>query len=101
MRIAQADQEKRTDEARALNEIHELILKEAENQYPPEILLLNELMEATTPDEQEKVLDEHQELLSAELIEVVDAVMQQFESAGQGEVNGRLRDIKSMIEARI
>jgi hypothetical protein len=101
MRIAQADQEKRADEVHALNEIHQLILKEAENQYPPEILLLNELMESTTPDEQEKVLDEHQELLSAELIEVVDAVMKQFESAGQDDVNGRLRNIKSMIEARI
>jgi hypothetical protein len=101
VRIAQADQDKKTDELKALNEVHELILKEAESQYPPEILLLNELMEATTVDEQEKVLDEHQELLSADLVGVVDAVMKQFESAGQDDVNGRLRDIKSMIEARI
>jgi hypothetical protein len=101
MRIAQADQDGRTDEAQALNEIHELILKAAESQYPPEILLLNQLMEATTAKEQQKVLDENQALLSAELVGVVDAVMQQFEEAGQGEVNGRLRQIKSLIEARI
>lgn len=101
MRIAQADQEGRDEEMQALNAVHELILHEAESQYPPEILLLNELMEATTADEQEKVLDEHRELLSAELVGVVDAVMKQFESAGQDEVNGRLRNIKSMIEARI
>jgi hypothetical protein len=101
VRIAQADQEKRKDALQALNEVHELILKEAESQYPPEIMLLNELMEATTADEQEKVLDEHQELLSAELVGVVNAVMKQFESAGQDDVNGRLRNIKAMIEARL
>jgi hypothetical protein len=101
MRIAQADQDGRTAEIQALNEIHELILKAAESQYPPEILLLNQLMEAPTPDDQQKVLDENQTLLSADLVGMVDAVMQQFEEAGQNEVNGRLSQIKSMIEARI
>lgn len=101
MRIAQADQDGRTAEIQALNEIHELILKAAESQYPPEILLLNQLMEAPTPDDQQKVLDENQALLSADLVGMVDAVMQQFEEAGQNEVNGRLSQIKSMIEARI
>lgn len=101
MRIAQADQDGRTAEMQALNEVHELILKTAESQYPPEILLLNQLMEAPTPDDQQKVLDENQALLSADLVGMVDAVMQQFEEAGQNEVNGRLSQIKSMIEARI
>ena len=64
-------------------------------------MLLNQLMEAPTPDDQQKVLDENQALLSADLIGMVDAVMQQFEESGQDEVNGRLREIKSMIEARI
>ncbi len=101
MRIAQADQDERIEEMQALNEVHELILKAAESQYPPEILLLNQLMEAPTPDDQQKVLDENQALLSADLIGMVDAVMQQFEESGQDEVNGRLREIKSMIQARI
>lgn len=101
VRIAQADQDGRKEELQALNEVHELILQEAESQYPPEILLLNQLMEAPTSDEQQKVLDENQALLSPELVGVVDAVMKQFESAGQDEVNGRLRNIKSMIEARL
>lgn len=47
------------------------------------------------------MLNENQELLSTELVGVVDAVMQQFEEAGQDEVNGRLRQIKSLIEARL
>jgi hypothetical protein len=101
VRLAQAGQDGRNDEMRALNEIHELILKAAESQYPPEILLLNQLMEAVTSEEQQQVLDENKELLSTELVGVVDAVMQQFEEAGQDEVNGRLRQIKSLIEARL
>jgi hypothetical protein len=101
VRLAQADEDGRNDEMRTLNEIHELILKAAESQYPPEILLLNQLMEAPTSEEQQQVLNENQELLSTELVGVVDAVMQQFEEAGQDEVNGRLRQIKSLIEARL
>lgn len=100
-RIAQADQDGRAEEMQALNAVHELILKAAESQYPPEILLLNQLMEATTPEAQEQVLDENQALLSPELLGVIDAVIKQFEEAGQDEVNGRLRNIKSLIEARI
>jgi hypothetical protein len=100
-RIAQADQDGRTEEMQALNAVHELILKAAESQYPPEIMLLNQLMEATTPEAQEQVLDENKALLSADLLGVVDAVIKQFEEAGQDEVNGRLRNIKSLIEARI
>jgi hypothetical protein len=100
-RIAQADQDGRTAEMQALNEVHELIVKTAESQYPPEILLLNQLMEAPSPDAQNKILDENQALLSADLVGMVDAVMQQFKEAGQEELNGRLREIKSKIEARI
>jgi hypothetical protein len=100
-RIAQADQDGRTAEMQALNEVHELIVKTAESQYPPEILLLNQLMEAPSPDAQNKILDENQALLSPDLVGMVDAVMQQFKEAGQEELNGRLREIKSKIEARI
>jgi hypothetical protein len=100
-RIAQADQDGRTAEMQALNEVHELIVKTAESQYPPEILLLNQLMEAPSPDAQNKILDENQALLSTDLVGMVDAVMQQFKEAGQEELNGRLREIKSKIEARI
>ncbi len=100
-RIAQADQQGNAAEAQALNAIHERIIKQAESQYPPEILLLNQLMEAQDEAAQQKVLDENAALLTGELVQVLDAVMKQFEDAGREEVNGRLRDIKKLVEARL
>lgn len=100
-RIAQADQQGKTAEAQALNEVYERITKQAESQYPPEIMLLNQLMEAENEAAQQQVLDENAALLTPELIQVLDAVMKQFEDAGQGEMNGRLNAIKGLVEARI
>jgi hypothetical protein len=100
-RIAQADQQGNAAEAQALNAIHERIIKQAENQYPPEILLLNQLMEAETEAAQQQVLDENAELMTPELVQVLDAVMKQFTDAGREEINGRLQAIKELVEARL
>ncbi len=99
--IAQADAQGNAAEAQALNAIHERIIQQAESQYPPEILLLNQLMEAETEAAQQQVLDENVDLMTPELVQVLDAVMKQFEDAGREEINGRLREIKKLVEARL
>ncbi|MCP4429235.1 MAG: hypothetical protein GY803_32530, partial [Chloroflexi bacterium] len=100
-RIAQADQQGNAAEAQALNDIHKRIIKQAESQYPPEIMLLNQLMEAEDEATQQRVLDENAAMMTPELVEVFDAVMKQFEDAGREEVNGRLQAIKELVEARL
>ena len=50
--------------------------------------------------QQKKKTDEIQYVAAQEGVDV-DAVMQQFKEAGQEELNGRLQEIKSKIEARI
>lgn len=100
-RIAQADQNEDTAQAQALNEVHELIIQQAERQYPPEILLLNKLLEAQTEGEQQEILENNQALVSPDLVGVIDALVKEFENAGQEAVNGRLRQVKDLIEARL
>ena len=100
-RIAQADQQGQKAEAQALNDLHELIIKRVESQYPPEILLLTQLMDAPGTAEQGQILDENQALITPNLIKMVDALTNEFERAGQEEANGRLQAIKTMIEARL
>jgi hypothetical protein len=100
-RIAQADQQKKKDEAKALNQIHEMILELAANQYPPEIMLLNELMEAEKSKDRQRILDENDDLVSPELVKVLEALMKELNQAGQEDLNGRLRDIKTLVQARL
>ena len=100
-RIAQADQQGKKEQAQALNQIYGLIMSFAEQQAPPEVQLLNELMEAESEAEMAEILAEGEDLLSPELVQVVDMLRERASGEGQGELDGRLRQIKTMIQARL
>ena len=100
-RTAEAEEKGRTAEVQALNEVYDLILKQAEGELPPEIQLLNQLVRAETKAEQEQLLEENEELLSPQLLMIVDRVLEQAQDAGQNELNSRLQSVKSLIETRL
>ncbi len=100
-RLAQAEQQNNQAEADALNQIHQIIVQKMESQLPPEVMLLNALLEAETDAQRRQLLDENQELVSPELMQVIDLIGQQLAQANQPELNGRLQQIKSMVQARL
>ncbi|HEX6385646.1 MAG TPA: CpXC domain-containing protein [Anaerolineae bacterium] len=100
-RIAEAEQKGKMADAQALNELYELILEEAESELPPEIRLLNQLVRVKTEKEQARLIEENQELVSPELLMLVERILEQAQEAGQEELNGRLQSAKSLIEARL
>ncbi|MCA9875875.1 MAG: CpXC domain-containing protein [Anaerolineales bacterium] len=100
-RIAQADQQGQTETVQKLQDIHSLIVQEAEGQVPPEIQLLNAMLESESDLERAQILEEHPELVSEEILEVLDVVQNQVVQTGQDELNGRLESIKAMIAARL
>ncbi|MCB8944386.1 MAG: hypothetical protein H6658_11615 [Ardenticatenaceae bacterium] len=100
-RIAQADQQGKTEQAKALNDLYGLIMSFAEQQAPPEVQLLNDLMEAESEAVMGQLLDEHEDLLSKELVQVVDMLRERAGGEGQEALNGRLGQIKTMIQSRL
>lgn len=100
-RIAQADQQGQTELVQTLQNVHSLIVQAAEGDVPPEIRLLNDMLEAETDEERAQILQDHPELVSEEIMEVLDVVQDQVVQTGQDEINGRLEAIKSMIAARL
>jgi hypothetical protein len=100
-KIAEADQKEDVGLAQALNEIHAIILRQVESQFPPEVMLLNQLLEVESPTEREQVLKENPQLLSPNLLKMVEAVMAETQEAGQAELTNRLQAIKQMIEVRL
>lgn len=100
-KTAVADQQGNTEEANTLRGIYELIRSQAESQYPPEVLLINNLMEARTDEEQEQVFETNAGLLTPELITVIVKLADDIEKSGQVDAAAKLREINKKIEARL
>jgi hypothetical protein len=100
-RLAQAEQQGNQAEMNALNEVHQTIVRQMESNLPPEVMLLNELLEAETDEARRQLLDENAELVSPNLVQIIDLVGQQLAQSNQPELDGRLQQIKSMVEMRL
>jgi hypothetical protein len=99
--IAAYDQQGQTDKVKALQNVHEIIVRAAEEQTPPEVQLLNALLEATSDAEQSQLLNENANLVSPDLLEVLDMVQEQVKQMGDEELSGRLADVRHLITARL
>lgn len=99
--IAQAEQ--RGDNARlqTLTTLQSLIVQAIESAYPPEVMLLNQLMEAETAVERTQILDENRSLIQPTLLQMLEAVEKQVAEMGQAELKGRLREVKELIKTRL
>lgn len=100
-RMAEAEQKGRQADFAALAEIQEAIMGLVEDQMPPEIQLINHLVQAETPAQEAAILDANRDLLSPELVAVIDQIITQSTEAGQPELNGRLQAIKAAIQSRL
>lgn len=98
-----AEAEKRGDKEtmQALAEIQELIVQQIEQQLPPQIQFLNQLVRTESMEAQVQMLDENAHLLSPEMLSMVDQVIEQAGKSGDEQLNGRLQTIKTMLQARI
>lgn len=100
-RLAEAEQKGQQAEVQALQQLQEVIVGLVEEQMPPEIQLVNDLVQAESLAAQNKMLDENQDLLSPDLVAMIDQIIEQASQASQPALDGRLRDIKAAIQARL
>ncbi|MCP4417233.1 MAG: hypothetical protein GY805_11465 [Chloroflexi bacterium] len=100
-KMNEAEQNEDIPQFQALNEIHALIYAQMEQTMPPQVHLLNQLVQMESVDEQNQLLNENEQLISDELIEMIDRVLEQTEGQGQDELNGRLQLVKTLVQARL
>lgn len=84
-----------------LNMIRALIVDQVEGQTPPEIRLLTDLMYAESDEDVEQLLEANEDLLSEDMLKVVDLLQDQVKESGQQEMVDRLGRVKGLIAARI
>lgn len=99
--IGQAERAEEEERLRRLVAIRDLIVEELESQTPPEVRLLNRLVSATSEEDIRSLIEENRELLSDELVQVVEALEDQTESSGQQELNQRLSNVKRILMAEL
>ena len=98
---AQAEEGKDKERLDKLNQIHTLITEQVEGQTPPEIQLLTQLMYTETDEDMQQLLDDNEELLSDDLLKIVDLLQDQVKESGQEQLVDQLGRVKVLIAARL
>ncbi len=96
-----AEQSGRRDEAEKLRRIQELIITQIQGETPPEVQLLTHLVSAPTKADRDRLMAAAPELVSPQLLEVIDMLREQATNAGQGDLGQRLGEIRAELSAKL
>lgn len=100
--IAQSEEQGQSAQAEDLKEVQQLIMEEAERQVPPQIRIINRLLRAESDAEQRQILDQNPELLTPELVQMLNALASEVAEDGQdSDMEERIQKLRAMVEMRI
>lgn len=85
--------------AEELMNLMELIFAIVEEDAPPEIRFINQLLRAEYPQGTQELLEENAEQVNDELLEIMDALGENLEASGREEMGQRLGEIRQQAEA--
>lgn len=101
MQTAQAEQQGDQELVQTLVSIQGLIVQQMEQQMPPHIQFLNNMVRTESLEEQQKMLDENAELLSEDMLTLIDQVIDQAGQTADEALNERLAQVKALISVRV
>lgn len=96
--VQRAESENRNDLVVALQQVADLTLSLLEDQLPPEVRLINQLLQASYPDGTRQLLEAQRELVTAEFIAALDQITAQLDQTGNADAANHMRQVKSQAE---
>lgn len=99
--IAQAENRGDTARLAELREIQNGIVQVIEQQAPPQVRLINQLLGAESDEEMRQLLDDNTELVQPELMELVGAIAAQADETDDQELKSRLGRLETVIANRL
>ncbi len=99
--IAQAEEKGQKKIADDLRQVGDLIMELLQESAPPEIRLINQLMQAEYPEGTKKVLEKNATQVTAELIKVMDLIAENLKQGGRNEAAQRLSDIRAQAATMV
>ena len=99
--MAQAQEQGDAARIDALQEIQNAIVQEMEQQAPPEVRLVNQLLRAGDDEGIRQVLDKNPDMVKPELLEMLGAISEQANDSGDQELIQRLGHVQSVVAAQL
>jgi hypothetical protein len=99
--IAQAEERGEQEQAGALIMVYEAIRKAMDQQMPPEIQLLNNVLSLQDEEEQRQLLDENLGLITPDFLELIKAVAEQAAENDRSDLSDQLAGLQAMVETRL
>jgi len=96
--IQHAEAENRTEVVEALQQLANMIIGLLEERLPPEVRLVNQLMNAPYPDGTKQLLEAQREILNPELMAALDQLITELEQAGNTDVADHVKQVKTQAE---
>jgi hypothetical protein len=99
--IAQAEERGQKEIADDLRQVGNLVMELLQESAPPEIKLINQLMQAEYPEGTKRVLEKNATQVTAELIKVMDLIAENLKRGGQDEAAQRLSEIRAQAATMV
>jgi hypothetical protein len=96
--IQRAQAENRNDLASALEQVADMTLSLLEDRLPPEVRLVNQLLQASYPDGTRQLLESQREIVTAEFIAALNQIIIEMEQAGNTDAANHMRQVTSQAE---
>jgi hypothetical protein len=96
--IQHAESENHEEAARALQQLANMIIGLLEERLPPEVRLINQLLNAPYPDGTRQLLEDHREVLNPEFVAALDQLTAELEQSGDTDNANHMRQVKSQAE---
>jgi hypothetical protein len=100
-RLIHAEQSGHQDQVDKLQRVQQAIMTQLQGETPPEVRLITQLVSAPDKGEREKLMAASANLISGELVQIVELLRDQSANAGQKELADRLGEIWAEINAQV
>lgn len=98
-RLQAAEQSGQTEQAAKLGRIHKMVVEILQENQPPELRFISQLLAAEYPDETRDLLEENQELVGPALLELMELLGKDLEEGDREELGQHLAQVREQAEA--
>jgi hypothetical protein len=96
--IQHAESENRKDMAQALQQLANMIIGLMEDQLPPDVRLLNQLLNTPYPDGTRQLLTAQREVVTPEFLTALDQIIVELDQANNTEMASHMRQVKEQAQ---
>lgn len=99
--IDQAERNKNQAQLAALQEIQAHIMQAYQQELPPEIQFINDLLEAESEEEQRRMLKDNRQLVNPEFLEMIQAIRENMDEGVGEALSDRLEAVERMVQTQL